>query len=279
MRSVLISGCSSGIGRACCVCLARDGWRVFAGVRSDADARSVEAEAGNVTAIRLDVTDTGSITAARAQIEKEPNGALDALVNNAGIAVGGALETVPPWDLRHILDVNVVGQVAVSQAFLPLLRATRGRILFVGSVGGRVAFPYAGPYHASKFALEAVADSMRAELRPQGVSVSLLEPGPIATPIWAKAKKQVAALRAGLDGEAGSLYAEELQGFEERLGSAEQSGGQAEEVAEKILEVLRANSPASRYQVGRGAKTLVSLRPLLPDALFDRLARRFTAGR
>jgi NAD(P)-dependent dehydrogenase (short-subunit alcohol dehydrogenase family) len=278
MQSVLISGCSSGIGRACCVCLARDGWRVFAGVRSDGDARSVEAEVGNITAMRLDVTDTGSIHAARAQIEKETNGALDALVNNAGIAVGGALETVPPWDLRHILDVNVVGQVAVSQAFLPLLRAAGGRILFVGSVGGRVAFPYAGPYHASKFALEAVADSMRAELRPQGVSVSLLEPGPIATPIWAKAKKQVASLRAGLDGEARSLYAKELQGFEKRLDSAEESGGQAEEVAEKILKALRADSPASRYQVGRGVRTLVSLRPLLPDGLFDRMARRLTAG-
>jgi NAD(P)-dependent dehydrogenase (short-subunit alcohol dehydrogenase family) len=207
------------------------------------------------------------------------DGALDALVNNAGIAIGGALETVPPWDLRHILDVNVVGQVAVTQAFLPMLRAARGRILFVGSVGGRVAFPYAGPYHASKFALEAVADSMRAELRPQGVSVSLLEPGPIATPIWAKAKGQVASLRAGLDGEAGSLYGKELQGFEKRLDSAAESGGQAEEVARKILQALQANSPASRYQVGRGAKTLVSLRPLMPDALFDRLARRFTAGR
>jgi NAD(P)-dependent dehydrogenase (short-subunit alcohol dehydrogenase family) len=279
MRSVLISGCSSGIGRACCVCLARNGWRVFAGVRSDADARSVEAEAANITAVRLDVTDTGSIDTARAQIEKESNRTLDALVNSAGIAVGGALETVPPWDLRRILDVNVVGQIAVSQALLPSLRAARGRILFIGSVGGRVAFPYAGPYHASKFALEAVADSMRAELRPQGVSVSLLEPGPIATPIWAKAKKQVASLRAGLDGEAQSLYAEELQGFEKRLASAEESGGQAQEVAEKILKVLRADSTASRYQVGRGAKTLVSLRPLLPDTLFDRLARRFMAGR
>jgi NAD(P)-dependent dehydrogenase (short-subunit alcohol dehydrogenase family) len=119
---------------------------------------------------------------------------------------------------------------------------------------------------------------MRAELRPQGVSVSLLEPGPIATPIWGKAKKQVASLRAGLDGEARSLYAKELQGFEKRLDSAEERGGQAEEVAEKIRKAMQADPPASRYQVGRGVKTLVSLRPLLPDGLFDRLARRFTAG-
>jgi NAD(P)-dependent dehydrogenase (short-subunit alcohol dehydrogenase family) len=275
MPSVLISGCSSGIGRASCARLADDGWRVFAGVRSDGDARSVQAGAGQITAVRLDVTEPSSIAAARARIESESNGALDALVNNAGIAAGGAMETVPAEQLRRILEVNVVGQVTVSQAVLPMLRAARGRILFVGSVGGRVAFPYAGPYHASKYALEAVADSMRAELRPQGVSVSLLEPGPIATPIWAKARAQVASLRAGLDGEARSLYAEELERFEKRLDSGARSGGQADEVAEKILVALRAKTPASRYQVGRGARSLVSLRPLLPDALFDRLARRF----
>jgi NAD(P)-dependent dehydrogenase (short-subunit alcohol dehydrogenase family) len=221
-------------------------------VRSDIDAQSIEADPGGLIAIQFDVTDASSIIVAREQIEKESKGALDALVNNAGIAVGGALEIVPPEELRRILDVNVVGQVAVSQAFLPLLRAARGRILFVGSVGGRVAFPYAGPYHASKFALEAVADSMRAELRPQGVSVSLLEPGPIATPIWAKAKTQVASLRAGLEGEVRSLYAEELEGFEERLASGEESGGRAQEVAEKILEVLRADPPllVTRWAAG-----------------------------
>jgi NAD(P)-dependent dehydrogenase (short-subunit alcohol dehydrogenase family) len=279
MRSVLVTGSSSGIGRATCVCLARDGWRVYAGVRSDADARSLEAEPGDIVAVRLELTDAASIAAARARIEDESNGALDALVNNAGIAIGGALELVPPEQLSHILDVNVCGQVAVSQAFLPLLRAApRGRLLFVGSVGGRVAFPYAGPYHASKFALEAVADSLRAELRRQGVSVSLVEPGPIATPIWSKAKTQIASLRAGLDGEARSLYAEELRGFEQRLDSAAENGGQAQEVAEKILEALSVDSPAPRYPLGRGVQTLIALRSLLPDALFDRLAQRFIAA-
>jgi NAD(P)-dependent dehydrogenase (short-subunit alcohol dehydrogenase family) len=277
MKSVLVSGCSAGIGRACAACLARDGWRVFAGVRSDADAQSVESDPGGLTAVQLDVTDAASIARARAQIEREAKGELDALVNNAGIAIGGALETVPPEELRRILDVNVVGQVAVSQALLPLLRRAGGRILFLGSVGGRVAFPYAGPYHASKFALEAVADSLRAELRPQGVSVSLLEPAVIDTPIWTKAISQVASLRAGLDPEARSLYSEELESFEKRLGSAKKGGAKPQKVAEKALKALRDESPASRYQVGRGAKTLISLRPLLPDALFDRLAQRFMA--
>jgi NAD(P)-dependent dehydrogenase (short-subunit alcohol dehydrogenase family) len=260
MKSVLVSGCSSGIGEACAACLARDGWRVFAGVRSDADAQSVEADPGGLTAVQLDVTNAASVAGARAQIEQEAKGKLDALVNNAGIAIGGALETMPPEELRRILDVNVVGQVAISQALLPLLRRASGRILFVGSVGGRVAFPYAGPYHASKFALEAVADSLRAELRPQGVSVSLLEPAVIDTPIWTKAVSQVASLRAGLDSEARSLYWEELGGFEKRLGSAKKGGARPQEVAEKALKALRAESPASRYQVGRGARTLISLR-------------------
>ncbi len=277
MRSVLISGCSSGIGRACASSLAHDGWRVFAAVRTEADLKSIEADPAGLTAVRLDVADAASIAAARAQVEREANGELDALINNAGIAVGGALEIVPPEDLLRILEVNVVGQVAVTQALLPLLRRAGGRILFVGSVGGRVAFPYAGPYHASKFALEAVADSLRAELRSQGVSVSLLEPAVIDTPIWTKAKEQVASLGSGLGSEARSLYAEKLVGFEQSLDDAKKSGARPEEVAEKALKALRAESPASRYQVGRGAKTLVSLRPLLPDALFDRFAQRFMA--
>jgi NAD(P)-dependent dehydrogenase (short-subunit alcohol dehydrogenase family) len=182
----------------------------------------------------------------------------------------------PPADLRRILDVNVVGQIAVTQAFLPLLRSAGGRIVIVGSVGGRVAFPYAGPYHASKYALEALADSLRAELKPQGVTVSLVEPGPISTPIWTKAREQVAALRAGLDDEKRRLYAGEMESFERRLRSADEHGEQPEKVAAKIGEVLQ-GSAGSRYPVGRGVRTLIDLRPLLPDALFDRLARRVGA--
>jgi NAD(P)-dependent dehydrogenase (short-subunit alcohol dehydrogenase family) len=276
MGSVLVTGSSSGIGRACVNRLAAHGWRVFAGVRSEADAEAVGAEPGDVTTLRLDVTDEEAIAAAAVRVAEQTGGRLDALVNNAGIAVGGALETVPPAELRRILDVNVVGQIAVTQAFLPLLRAAGGRIVIVGSVGGRVAFPYAGPYHASKYALEALADSLRAELKPQGVTVSLVEPGPISTPIWTKAREQVAALRAGLDDEGRRLYAEEMESFEGRLRSADEHGGRPERVAAKIADALQ-GSAGSRYPVGRGVRTLIDLRPLLPDALFDRLARRVGA--
>jgi len=273
MRSVLLSGCSTGIGRACVNRLATHGWRVFAGVRSETDAEVVGAEPGEVVPLRLDVSDGDSIAAAAKLVAEQTGGRLEGLVNNAGIAVGGALETVPVADLRRILDVNVVGQVAATQALLPLLRSGRGRIVIVGSVGGRVAFPYAGPYHASKFALEAVADSLRVELEPQGVAVSLVEPGPISTPIWSKAEEQVATLRASLDGEAHQLYAEGLANFEQRLRSAGEHGESAEKVAAKIAAALE-GSTGSRVPVGRGARTLINLRSWLPDFAFDRLARR-----
>jgi len=273
MRGVVVSGCSTGIGRACVNRLATHGWRVFAGVRSEADAKAVGAEPGEVVPLRLDVSDGDSIAAAAELVTAQTGGRLEGLVNNAGIAVGGALETVPVADLRRILDVNVVGQIAVTQALLPLLRSGQGRIVILGSVGGRVAFPYAGPYHASKFALEALADSLRIELEPQSVAVSLVEPGPISTPIWRKAEEQVATLRAGLEGEAHQLYAEGLANFEQRLRSADEHGENPERVAAKIAAALE-GSAGSRVPVGRGVRTLINLRSLLPDFAFDRLARR-----
>jgi NAD(P)-dependent dehydrogenase (short-subunit alcohol dehydrogenase family) len=169
-----------------------------------------------VTPVLLDVTDEKSIEQAKNTVSEATGGHLGALVNNAGIAVGGALETVPADDLRRILEVNVIGQVALTQAFLPLLRVAGGKVVFVGSLGGRVAFPYAGPYHASKFAIEAIGDSLRAELRGQDVSVS--------TPIWSKARAQVDSVRAGLQGKTADLYDEALERFRERLATAEEKG-------------------------------------------------------
>lgn len=275
MPSVLITGCSSGIGRACVSRLAEGDWRVYAGVRSETDLEALGAEPGDVVPLRLDVTDGDSIAVAARRIE-EDGGRLDALVDNAGVAVGGALETVPLEDLRRIFEVNVIGQVAVAQALLPALRRARGRIVIVGSVGGRVAFPFAAPYHATKYALEAVADSLRAELEPQGVAVSLVEPGPISTPIWSKAQEQVSMLRAGLEGEASALYDRELASFEEQLRTADEKGEAAEKVAAKIAEALQSSSPRARYPVGRGVRTLIDLRPLVPEFVFDRVVRRLS---
>lgn len=272
-RTVLISGCSSGIGRACATLLGANGWRVFAAVRAEAGDAGL-AELPGVTPVSVDVTDGGSIERAGAAIAEATGGRLGALVNNAGIAVGGAWETVPTEDLRRILEVNVVGQVTLTQAFLPLLRSSRGKIVFVGSLGGRVAFPYAGPYHASKFAIEAIGDTLRAELQPQGVSVSVIEPGTISTPIWSKARTQVASLRAGLDPEASGLYSEPLRKFENQLETAERKGADPEEVARTIAKALDSDSPSERYRVGRGVGTLIFLRALIPTSIFDRLVRR-----
>jgi NAD(P)-dependent dehydrogenase (short-subunit alcohol dehydrogenase family) len=269
MKSVVVTGTSSGIGRATVRRLAADGWRVFAGVRSDGDARALAAEPGEVLPLKLDVTNQDQIAAAVAEVEQIA-GRLEGLVNNAGIGVAGPLETLPPDGLRQILDVNVVGPVAVTQAFLPLLRRSgEGRVLIVGSVGGRVTFPFGAPYHASKFALEAIADCLRVELEGQPVSVGLLEPGPISTPIWEKSREQVRGLRKGLEGEARELYDEPLRKFEAQLQSADRKGEDAAVVADKVADAL--GGTGSRYQVGRGVGTLVKVRPLMPDFVYDRL--------
>jgi NAD(P)-dependent dehydrogenase (short-subunit alcohol dehydrogenase family) len=266
MKSVLVTGTSSGIGEATVERLRADGWRVFAG-RHDL-AREVAV--GEVVPLQLDVTDPADIAAAAAAIAERTDGSLDAVVLNAGIAVGGALEELNPDELRRILDVNVVGPIAVTQPLLPMLRRAGGRIVIVGSVGGRVAFPFAGPYHASKFALEALADSLRVELKPQGIGVGIIEPSVIDTPIWAKARAQVANQREGLDAEGRGLYDTRLASFQERLSSAERKGEPPSKVADKIAAALAGDG--ARYPVGRGAGTLTKLRPLLPDFAFDRLA-------
>jgi NAD(P)-dependent dehydrogenase (short-subunit alcohol dehydrogenase family) len=274
MKSVLITGTSSGIGRAAAELLAEQGWLVFAGVRNQADARALAALPGEVTPVELDVREQAQIEAAREQVAAITGGMLDGLVNNAGVGVAGPLEALPPDGLREILDVNVVGQVAVTQAFLPLLRRGGGRVLFVGSVGGRVTHPWGAPYHASKFALEAIADCLRVELAGQNVSVGLLEPGPIDTPIWAKSREQVEGLRRKLEGEQRQLYDEPLRKFEQQLTSAEQKGAEPAKVAAKIADAL--GGSGSRYPVGRGVRTLVSVRPLMPDFVYDRLSSLFS---
>lgn len=274
MKSVLVTGTSSGIGRATVQHLAGQGWLVFAGVRNRKDARALAAEPGEVTPVELDVRDPEQIEAAREQVAAVTSGMLDGLVNNAGIGVAGPLEVLPPDGLREILDVNVVGQVAVTQAFLPLLRRGGGRALFVGSVGGRVTHPWAAPYHASKFALEAIVDCLRVELAEQDVSVGLLEPGPIETPIWAKSREQVEGLRRTLKGEQRQLYDEPLRQFQRQLRAAERKGEEPAKVAAKIADAL--DGSGSRYPVGRGVRTLVSVRPLLPDFVYDRLSGIFS---
>jgi len=275
--NVLITGASSGIGAATALTLDRRGLRVFAGVEHDTDGEAALAGASsNLRRITLDVASDASIDAAFATIAGELGSAgLDAVVNNAGIGVPGPLELLPLDELRRQLEVNVVGQVAVTQAALPSIRSAGGRVVFVGSVGGVLASQFAGAYHASKFAIEAIADVWRQELDPEGIPVVLIEPSAISTPIWEKAIASLDALAAREHGRL-EPYRERLRGFRDTLRSADERGKDPQDVAEAIADALGDPSPKTRYVVGADGKLATALRPLIPDRLADKLAERAT---
>src|ERR1700679_1336353 len=163
MRSVLVTGASTGIGRATAMRLDAAGWRVFAGVRKEADGEALSAAGARVVPLLLDITDGDQIAAAAARIEAEAEAGLDGLVNNAGVAVPGPLETIPIEDFRRQVEVNLTGHVAVTQALLPAIRRARGRIVFISSIGGLIAFPLTGAYYGVKVGIEAVRDVVRQE--------------------------------------------------------------------------------------------------------------------
>ena len=272
MKNVLITGASSGIGRATALRLARTGLTVFATVRSESDGAGLQAEAGApVVPLLVDVTQPESVTKAAAEVEALA-GSLDGLVNNAGEGVSGPLELLTDEELRSQLDVNLVGQVSVTRAMLPLLRRSEGpRIVMVGSVGGRLAFPFAGAYHASKFAMEAVSEVLRQELRPDRIEVTLIEPGPFSTPIWEKARDRIPELK---ERDHRHIYSARLDEFAAKLRSADERGGDPDQVAKEIEKALTGKRPSARVVVGLPAAVASRLRPLVPDRLFDAVASR-----
>jgi NAD(P)-dependent dehydrogenase (short-subunit alcohol dehydrogenase family) len=241
----------------------RRGWTVYASVRQTGDAPAGARE------LVFDVTDAEAVAAAAAGVE-----ALDGLVENAGIAIASPLEFLPPDELTRQLDVNVVGQLRVLQAFLPALRLRAGRIVIVGSVAGKSALPFLGAYAMSKFALEAMADSLRVELGPFGMHVSIVEPGTIATAIWTKRQQTAESLPE----RALELYGDRLARF--RQLAATRSAGHAvppAAVAQAIEHALTAPKPRTRYVVGPDAKKRARLQHL-PDRARDRLLTRFLFG-
>jgi len=268
-RTVVVTGASSGIGLASALRLARAGWRVVGGVRTDEDADALRE--GGIEPVRLDVTDAGQIAAAVETVGSD----LDGLVDNAGIAVAAPLELVPLDELRRQLEVNVVGQVAVLQAFLPALRRRRGRVVLMGSVGGRSALPFLGPYAASKHALEAFADVLRVELRPWGMTVSIVEPASVRTAIWTKGAEHADAMRTGLADDAAELYAARIAKFRE-VALKRGPGIDPDVVAKAVEHALTASRPKARYLVGRDAHLRAWIERL-PTRLRDRvLARALT---
>lgn len=274
--AVVVTGASSGIGKACALRLARAGYHVFAGVRRQADQIALQAAGRDrITPLLLDVTDQAGIDAAAARVVSiAGDTGLAGLVNNAGIAVGSPLEFVPIEDLRRQLEVNVIGQIAVTQALLPLLRAARGRIVFMGSISGLMTPPFLGPYSASKFALEALTDALRIELRPWGIEVCIVEPGGIATPIWDKSLAAAADLERRLPPHAQQLYGEAIAAVRTATLRRVGAGIPPDRVARVVLHAIAASRPRTRYVVGGRARLRILLAGHLPDRLRDRLIVR-----
>jgi NAD(P)-dependent dehydrogenase (short-subunit alcohol dehydrogenase family) len=259
---VLVTGASTGIGRATAELLRDRGWEVFASVRQAGEAPE------GTTEVVFDVTDAEGIRLAATRIVE-----LDALVDNAGIAIAAPLEFLPPDELTRQLDVNVVGQLRVLQAFLPALRRSRGRVVLMGSIAGKSALPFLGAYAMSKFALEAMADALRVELAPFGMHVAIVEPGTIATPIWTKPQRTVDEFPP----EAAELYGERVEKF--RRLAAERAGNAvpALDVARAVEHALTSTKPKTRYLVGPDAKRRARV-DKLPDRLRDKLLARFLFG-
>jgi NAD(P)-dependent dehydrogenase (short-subunit alcohol dehydrogenase family) len=275
--AVLVTGASTGIGEACALCLTAAGFRVFAGVRRTEDGERLGAR-GGIESVLLDVTVPAQIAAAASDLAgKVGDAGLAGLVNNAGIAVGGPLEYVSSDDLRRQLEVNVVGLHEVTRAFLPLIRRARGRIVHIGSISGLIASPFTGPYAASKHAVEALADALRVELAPEGIHVSVVEPGQVRTPIWEKGLSQYAAIAARVPADGQARYAGRLKVFRWILERAPRHAKEPSAVAEAVLHALRARKPRTRYLIGRDARVRLWLSRLLPDRTMDALTLRLMA--
>lgn len=266
MPNVLITGASRGIGRAAALRMADSGWDVYAGVRSPADAATLASlTSGRLTPITLDVTSAADIAALADALPDR----LDGLVNNAGIAVGGALEALAPDELRRQLEVNVVGQVAVTQAVLPLLRPSHGRVVFVSSISGMLSSPMLGAYSASKFAIEAIANALRVELRPWGIPVTLVEPGQVDTDIWRTAPQVLDDTVKAMSAEHRELYSRHVEGMRRAIPRAQKMATPVDGVAKTIERALTTARPRARYVTGRGAGSSAALARFAPTRLQD----------
>ncbi len=273
---VVVTGASTGIGQACALHLHRAGWRVFAGVRREEDAERLRAQAGErLVPLTLDVTVEDSVRTAVERVRGELGpGGLSGLVNNAGVAVAGPFEFVPLEEWRRQLEVNVIGVVSVTQAFLPLLRQARGRIVNMGSIGGRSSTPFVAPYAASKYALEGITDALRRELRKWGMWVAIIEPGSIDTPIWDKGRRDAEAQIEALSPEARELYGSDMAGVQAVMMSTAARGLAPEKVAEAVYHALTADRPRARYPIGRESRLRVLAETVLPTRAFDAVMAR-----
>ena len=274
--TVVITGASSGIGKACAMLLAREGVRVFATVRRHDDGEALRREAGAaLIPLILDVTDRSTIASAAQEVDEQLGGeGLDGLANVAGIGTSGPIEYLTDAELRRVFDVNVFGQIAVTQAFLPMLHRGRGRIVNMSSVGAHIAIPFGGALTASKSAFGSLSDSLRLELRPFGILVCAVEPGSINTPAVDKTLGDVEGVIARMPPDGARRYGDMLRAFASRAYAREKRGSSPEVVAEAVRHALTARRPHTRYVVGKDARTLAILPKLLPDGVLDALKVR-----
>jgi NAD(P)-dependent dehydrogenase (short-subunit alcohol dehydrogenase family) len=276
MPRVLVTGASRGIGKAIALHLAARRWDVLAGVRTDADADRLRVEGGDrVEPVHLDITSAADVDA----LTRHVAGGLDALVNNAGAPAEGPMEGIDLGRLREAFELNVIGQVAVTQAVLPQLRASRGRVVFISSLNGRISTPLNGAYSATKFAVEAIADAMRVELRPWRIKVSVVEPGPIATDIWSGALDRFDAMADGLPAQQRELYRKNIAGTRRMMAVLQKQAAPAEGVATVVHRALTARRPRARYQVNVAGKVQLAASILTPTRVFDAVMGTTTGAR
>jgi NAD(P)-dependent dehydrogenase (short-subunit alcohol dehydrogenase family) len=268
LKTVVITGASSGIGESCALYFERKGRRVFAGVRKETDAARLRVKASHLlTPLILDVTDQKSIEEAVREISDAVKDGVELdLVNNAGITLGGPVEFLSLDDLRRELEVNLIGSLAVTQALLPLIREAGGRIVNMSSVSGLISYPFLGPYSASKFALEAISDALRIELRPWGIRVSLIEPGDIDTPIWDKSRTMIDRMTGHWPPQAFKLYGPVIA-IQNKI---KRHGISPDEVAKVVEHALNDRHSRPRYRVGKCAPIMDLFRHL-PIAVRDRI--------
>lgn len=270
MPTALITGAGRGIGQAITFRLVRAGWTVFAGVRDDASGERLTASDGRIAPVQLDITNEAHIAALADRLPAR----LDALVNNAAIGVLGPVEALTRGELRHQFEVNVFGQVAVTQAALPQLRAARGRIVFISSTGGRTVVPMEGAYCASKFALEGLADALRVELRPWHIGVSLVEPGPTDTGSWRDVPRMIDDMEEGMSPAHRELYSRHTAGLRSVVGRFAPRAMSPDAVAQVVERALTARRPRARYAAGADAHAMIAMKAILPTRVGDAVAAR-----
>ena len=269
--TVVVTGTSTGIGRATVRALAGQGFDVLAGVRKDADGEAVRAlSPEHVTPLLLDVTDADAIAALPERVGPK----LAGLVNNAGLAHPGPLEFIDMADVRYDIEVMLMAPLAVTQALIPALRAARGRVVMMGSIGGRSALPFLSSYNAAKFAMEGVSSGLRMELAPVGVQVALVEPGAVSTPIWTKGAAAGDALQDRMPDEGQKLYGARIDRMRKAGEKSDKRGISPDKVAEAVVHALTSPKPRTRYLVGVDARIQATLRAVLPDRALERAIQR-----